>query len=318
MPAKVVVRDLSKRYGLVEAARGVSFDVEDGEIFGLLGPNGAGKTTTVECLLGLRQPDEGAISICGIDARREPREVKQHIGAALQTTALQDKITPREALGLFASFYRVSLPPDTLLHRFALSEKADAPFDTLSGGQRQRLALALAFINDPELVFLDEPTTGLDAQSRRELHAEIRRMKEDGHTVLLTTHHLEEAEQLCDRIAIIAEGRIIETGAPRDLIARSTRLQTVHLTTSARLDETVMDGLPDVSDLSQENMTLRFRTPAASRTIADLMQRLLAQGVEITELHVQKASLEDVYLERIATEGARDPHATSTGVSRQP
>ena len=151
MPSKVVVRDLHKSYGANHAADGVSFDVRDGEIFGLLGPNGAGKTTTVECVIGLREPDEGAIEICGIDARRRPREVKQKIGAALQTTALQDKITPREALGLFGTFYRRSRSAAELLDRFALADKADAPFDTLSGGQRQRLALALAFVNEPEL-----------------------------------------------------------------------------------------------------------------------------------------------------------------------
>ena len=198
--------NLKKRYDGVEAARGVSFEIRDGEIFGLIGPNGAGKTTTVECVIGLREPDEGAIEVCGIDARRRPREVKEKIGASLQTTALQDKITPREALALFGAFYRHKAEPAALLERFALLDKADAPFDTLSGGQRQRLALALAFVNKPELVFLDEPTAGLDPQSRRELHGEIAKMKHDGHTVLLTTHYLNEAEALCDRIAIIDRG----------------------------------------------------------------------------------------------------------------
>ena len=186
MTAKVIVRDLRKRYGGVEAVRGVSFEIQDGEIFGMLGPNGAGKTTTLECVIGLRDPDEGTIEVCGIDARRQPAEVKQRIGAALQATALQDKITPREALALFGSFYRDCVPTNDLLKRFALEEKADVYFDTLSGGQRQRLALALAFVNNPQLVFLDEPTTGLDPQSRRELHGEIAAMKRDGHTVLLT------------------------------------------------------------------------------------------------------------------------------------
>jgi ABC-type Na+ transport system ATPase subunit NatA len=178
MPPKVIVHNLKKRYDAVEAARGVSFEIEDGEIFGLIGPNGAGKTTTVECVIGLREPDEGTIEVCGIDARRRPREVKEKIGASLQTTALQEKITPREALALFGTFYRRKAEPAALLERFALVEKADAPFDTLSGGQRQRLALALAFVNNPELVFLDEPTAGLDPQSRRELHGEIAKMKD--------------------------------------------------------------------------------------------------------------------------------------------
>ena len=193
MADKVVVRDLWKRYGTTEAVRGVSFAIRAGEIFGLLGPNGAGKTSTLECLLGLRDVDAGDVEVGGLDARKFPREVKQKIGVALQSTSLQDKITPREALRLFGSFYPRRIAPEKLLERFALTEKADAPFDSLSGGQRQRLALALAFVNEPELVILDEPTTGLDPQARRELHDEILRMKRDGYTVLITTHYLEEA-----------------------------------------------------------------------------------------------------------------------------
>src|SRR5215211_2061924 len=232
MAAKVIVQDLKKRYDGVEAARGVTFEIQDGESFGMIGPNGAGKTTTLECVIGLREPDAGSIEVCGIDARRRPREVKQKIGAALQTTSLQDKITPREALTLFASFYANRAAAGELLERFGLTDKADAYFDSLSGGQRQRLALALAFVNRPELVFLDEPTSALDAQSRRELHREILRMKEEGHTVLLTTHYIDEAEQLCDRIGIIDHGRIIATGAPHELIAGSTTRQSVSLVTT--------------------------------------------------------------------------------------
>src|SRR3954451_21818416 len=166
--SQVVVSELRKRYNGHLAVDGVSFEVEPGQIFGLLGPNGAGKTTTVECLLGLREPDEGVITICGIDARRRPREVKQKVGAALQTTALQDKITPREALALYGGFYAAATAPGPLLDRFHLADKADAPFDTLSRGQRQRLALARGFVHQPDVVLLDEPTAGLDPQARRE------------------------------------------------------------------------------------------------------------------------------------------------------
>src|SRR6187455_2840277 len=187
MDGGLSVSGLRKRYGELQAVADVSFEVRTGEIFGLLGPNGAGKTTTLECIIGLREPDAGDIRVCGINARTHPRDVKQRIGAALQATALQDKITPREALTLFGSFYAKHEDSAALLERFSLSEKADLPFDSLSGGQRQRLALALAFVNKPELVFLDEPTAGLDPQSRRELHDEILTMKADGHTVLLTT-----------------------------------------------------------------------------------------------------------------------------------
>lgn len=294
--SNVIVRDLRKQYGEVLAAQGVSFEIERGEIFGLLGPNGSGKTTTLECVIGLREPDHGEIEVAGIDARRRPQAVKEKIGAMLQTIALQDKITPREALTLFASFYREAARPDDLLLRFALTEKADAPFDSLSGGQRQRLALALAFVNNPELVFLDEPTTGLDPQSRRELHAEIARMKGDGHTVLLTTHYIDEAEQLCDRIAIIDRGRIIASGAPHDLIAGSTTFQSVSLVTTTPVDAELLLGVPGIDDVSCDGTRIVFRTATASRTLGQLLQRLESHGVEIADLRVRKATLEDVFI----------------------
>jgi ABC-2 type transport system ATP-binding protein len=296
MPSKVSVRDLTKRYGSVEAARGVSFDVQAGEIFGLIGPNGAGKTTTIECVIGLREPDAGTIEVCGIDARQRPREVKERIGAALQTTALHDKITPREALVLFGSFYRAREEPVSLLKRFALADKADATFDTLSGGQRQRVALALAFVNKPELVFLDEPTAGLDPHARRELHEAIAQMKRDGHTVLLTTHQLAEAEQLCDRLAIIDRGRIIATGSARDLVARSSRMTSVRLWTEQPLAREWLD-IPGVEALICEGSSASFRTRTVNRTVVELMKRLEARGMEIAELRVEKATLEDVFFE---------------------
>lgn len=297
MPPKVTVQNLRKRYGAVEAARGVSFEVRDGEIFGLIGPNGAGKTTTVECLVGLREPDEGTIEVCGIDARRRPREVKEKIGAALQTTALQDKITPREAIALFGAFYHRKAEPAALLERFSLLEKADAPFDSLSGGQRQRLALALAFVNSPELVFLDEPTAGLDPHSRRELHGEIAKMKHDGHTVLLTTHHLNEAEALCDRIAVIDRGRIVATGTPRELVARSKAMPTVVLTTVQALERGWLERVPGVAGLSCDGTSATFQSANVRATLAEVMKLLEVRNIEIAELHVSKATLEDVFLE---------------------
>ena len=292
----VIVRDLHKQYGDVLAAQGVSFQIERGEIFGLLGPNGSGKTTTLECIIGLREPDRGDIEVAGIDARREPHAVKERMGAVLQTTSLQDRITPREALALFASFYKQATSAADLLQRFALVEKADAPFDSLSGGQRQRLALALAFVNNPELVFLDEPTTGLDPQSRRELHAEIVRMKADGHTVLLTTHYIDEAEQLCDRIAIIDGGRIIASGAPNELIAGSTTFQSVSLATATPLDRALLDGISGIQDLRLDGVRASFRTGTVTRVLGELLQRLDAHGLELTDLRVRKATLEDVFI----------------------
>lgn len=297
MPGKVVVHGLRKHYGSVHAVSGISFEVRNGEVFGLLGPNGAGKTTALECIIGLRQPDEGMIEVCGIDARSRPYDAKQRIGAALQTTALQDKITAREALRLFGSFYGDRAEPQQLLDRFVLTERADAAFDKLSGGQRQRLALALAFVNDPELVLLDEPTTGLDPQSRRELHAEIARMRGEGRAVLLTTHYIEEAEQLCDRIAIIDRGRIIATGAPRELIARSRSAFTVFLRTIRPVDRGSLESLPGVADVLCTDAGARFRSEDVKESLAELIGLLDAQGNELTELTVRKATLEDVFIE---------------------
>jgi ABC-2 type transport system ATP-binding protein len=303
MAPKVRVSDLRKRYGPLEAVAGVSFDINDGEIFGLLGPNGAGKTTTIECVLGLNTPDSGDIEICGIDARRHPRAVREKVGAALQTTALPDRITAREALEVFGAFYQNRQPTEALLQRFSLTSKADVAVDTLSGGQKQRLALALAFVNSPELVFLDEPTAGLDAHSRRELHGEIQKMRADGHTVLLTTHLLDEADLLCDRIAIISKGRIVAVGSPRELVARSARLQQISFETDRPFAATLIAGLPGVQRERHDHAAgedisggvLHTTTPGA--TVIALVSALESQGIGLEQLHVQKATLEDVFVE---------------------
>jgi ABC-2 type transport system ATP-binding protein len=313
MAAHVVIRDLRKSYEGVDAVRGVSFEIQAGEIFGLLGPNGAGKTTTVECIVGLREPDAGHLEVCGLDARRQPRAVKQKVGVALQSTSLQDKITPREALRLFGSFYEEHVSPQTLLERFALVEKADAHVDTLSGGQRQRLALALAFVNRPQLVFLDEPTTGLDPHSRRELHASIARMKTEGYTVLFTTHYLDEAEDLCDRVAIIDQGRIVATGTPRELIAGAQGLQAVTLVTTQPIDSSRIVALPGVSEFRElggtaESSEVQFQTSNATTTLAALTRLIEEERANVVELHLRKASLEDVFLQltRTGANGARE------------
>jgi ABC-2 type transport system ATP-binding protein len=311
MQPKVNVRGLRKRYGRVEAVRGVDFVIAEGEIFGLLGPNGAGKTTTVECIIGLREPDEGEVEVCGIDARRERGEVQQRIGAALQTTSLPDKITPRESLELFGSFYRNRMDPGTLLERFSLAEQADARFDTLSGGQRQRLALALAFVNEPELVFLDEPTVGLDAHSRRDLHGEIARMKRDGYTVLLTTHYIEEAELLCDRIGIIDRGRIIALGTPAELVARSGAQPIVSLRTAAPVPAERLARLAPQATPSVEGEWTRFPSDDLGGALAGLAALVGGGDIELLELHVRKASLEDVFLELTGAEPGGGPPGDS-------
>jgi len=233
MTATIVVEGLTRRYGAVTAADGISFAVGAGEIFGLLGPNGAGKTTTLECILGLGRPDAGRVAVCGFS---DPRDARARIGAVLQATGLQDKITPREALELFRSFYPAPVAADALIDRFGLREKQNAAYDTLSGGQKQRLALALAFVGDPAVFVLDEPTAGLDPQMRREVQDHICAMKAAGRAVLLATHDMDEAERLCDRLAVIAGGRIVATGTPKDLIAGSqgARLEDVILQLTAR------------------------------------------------------------------------------------
>ncbi len=296
METKVRVTGLRKRYGANEALRGVDFTLQAGEIFGLLGPNGAGKTTTLECVLGLREPDAGNVEICGLDARRFPREVKRKLGVALQSTALQDKITPREALDLFGAFYSEPEPTLRLLERFDLVAKADAAFETLSGGQRQRLALALAFVHRPEVVILDEPSTGLDPQARHELHAEIRRMKHDGYTVLLSTHQLDEAAALCDRVAIIDQGRIVATGTPHELVSTAAGGQAVRFTASQLIDPAALTRLPGLRALRCEGLSGYFETDEAAPVVTALLALLAAQGATLWELEVKRSSLEDVFL----------------------
>jgi ABC-2 type transport system ATP-binding protein len=299
-PAAVAVRDLVKCYGDTDALRGVSFDVAAGEIFGILGPNGAGKTTTIECILGLRHPDGGSITIAGIDAMREPRRVKQIVGAQLQSTALQEKITPREALALFASFYGNAIKPNELITRFSLGEKADAPFDSLSGGQRQRLALALAFVNDPAVVFLDEPTAGLDPQVRRELHREIRQIKAAGRTVVLSTHYIEEAHQLCDRIAIIDRGRVVAVGKPDELVAASKTPARIVIRTSKPLDESRLREIAS-SEVREQAGGWHISSNDVTRTVTALVSMVERDGNELLDLQIHRPTLEDVYLELTGT-----------------
>ena len=296
-PPPVVVRGLSKAYAGKPAVRAVDLEVAAGEILGLLGPNGAGKTTTVECLVGLRAPDAGEIRLCGLDARAQPAAIRQHLGVALQSTALPDRMTPREALGLFGQFYARRRPVEDLLARFGLTEQGDQAFDRLSGGQRQRLALALAFVNEPAVVFLDEPTTGLDPQARRDLHALIRGLRDDGCAVVLTTHLLDEAETLCDRVAIIDRGQVVATGAPRDLAAGSRRRQAVTLRARGPLAWASLAALPGVSGWEARPDGGTFETENAAATLAGLAPLLATPGVELLELQVRRASLEEVFLQ---------------------
>ena len=296
MPAHVVIQNLSKRYGTVEAVRDISLTIERGEVFGLLGPNGAGKTSTLECLVGLREPDSGQLTVGGLDVRTQSHAAKQKIGVALQSPHLPARITPREALRLFGSFYETRVAPDALLARFNLTASANIACENLSGGQQQRLALALAFVNQPELVVLDEPTSGLDPQSRQEIRAEIARLKADGHTVLLSTHELDEAEQVCDRLAIIDHGRIVAIGTPHDLIAQAAGKQSVTLVTVRPVDAALLARVAGAELVTIEGNTAHWQTADATKTLATVAALLAEQGLELVDLQVRKASLESVFL----------------------
>src|ERR1700722_6306550 len=234
MPPVIQISGVRKTYGSTVAVDDVSFDVNQGEIFGLIGPNGAGKTTTVECIEGLRTPDRGTISVLGLDPVRDVYKLQERIGVQLQQAQLQKRIKVWEAVDLWASLYRRNaIDGERLLEQLGLIEKRSAWFMTLSGGQKQRLFIALALINDPELVFLDELTTGLDPQARRAIWDLVRGIRERGKTVVLTTHLMEEAERLCDRVAILEHGRIIDIGTPRQLVDRHCPERTVVLATDA-------------------------------------------------------------------------------------
>jgi ABC-2 type transport system ATP-binding protein len=291
------VESLVKRYGDVEAVRGVSFSVEEGEVFGLLGPNGAGKTSTVEVLEGLRTRDSGRVSVCGLDPQRDSQALKHEIGAALQSTALPDKLRVMEALRLFASFYRRRRNLEELLERFGLKEKRHAFYSQLSGGQKQRLALAMALVNDPKLLFFDEPTAGLDPQVRREIYDIIEELKRDKKTILMTTHYIEEAERLCDRVAIIDHGNLIALGTPRELKTRSGGTTRIEVRLSKTEPNGTLRNLEGVVDARELDGTYVLHSARPPQTIVSLVKHLEAEGNELVSLEIATPSLEDVFIE---------------------
>ncbi|GIU77896.1 MAG: ABC transporter ATP-binding protein [Bryobacteraceae bacterium] len=298
-PPAIAVSGLRKLYGDFEAVRGIGFEVAQGEIFGLLGPNGAGKTTTVEILEGLRQRTAGEVSVLGYDPEKETAAVKDRIGVALQATNLPEKIKVFEAAELFAAFYTRSVAVEDLLKKLQIWDKRNAFYSTLSGGQKQRLALALALVNDPELVFLDEPTTGLDPQVRLEIHTLISRLKEQKKTVLLTTHYIEEAERLCDRVAIIDEGRIAAMGSPRELQERVLGHARVEVATLQPMPEQLPESWQDdvAAVFSDGRRKLAASSARPARVVVELVKWLESAGVEIEDLHIRRPTLEDVFLE---------------------
>ncbi len=295
--AIVQVENLKKNYGAVEAVRGVSFEIGEGEVFGLLGPNGAGKTSTVEILEGLRTPDSGRVTVCGLDPQRAGESYKEEIGAVLQSTALPEKMRVMEALELFASFYKRRGNTAELLRRFGLEAKRNEFYSHLSGGQKQRLALAMALVNHPRVVFLDEPTAGLDPQVRREIYDVIDELRSEKKTLLLTTHYIEEAERLCDRVAIIDEGRVIALGTPRELKGRSAGTTRIEVRLAHPAQDGALRGLEGVSDSRELDGLYVIHSTRAPQTIVALIKHLEATGNELSSLEISAPSLEDVFLE---------------------
>jgi ABC-2 type transport system ATP-binding protein len=295
--AIVQVEGLCKRYDDLEALRGVTFEIKAGEVFGLLGPNGAGKTTTIEILEGLRQPDAGRVTVCGMDPAREPTSLRERIGAQLQATVLPDKIRVEEAVKLFASFYTRPASPELLLERFGLREKRRAFYEKLSGGQKQRLALALAMVNNPELVLLDEPTVGLDAQLRRDIYTLIGNFREERRTTLLTTHYIEEAERLCDRVAIIDRGQVIELGTPRELVLRSGKGTRIEVSLAKPVSTDHLKQLEAVEDCREVDGRYHLRAQPAAPAVAALVRFLEVDGNTLLDLRITQPTLEDVFVE---------------------
>ncbi|QOY90951.1 ABC transporter ATP-binding protein [Paludibaculum fermentans] len=301
MPTQPAIRvtGLHKSYGDFEAVRGIDFEVAQGEVFGLLGPNGAGKTTTVEILEGLRSRTSGEVSVLGFDPANDTMAVKDRIGVSLQATNLPEKMKVLEAVELFAAFYSRATDITNLLKRLQLWEKRGAFYSTLSGGQKQRLALALAMINEPQVVFLDEPTTGLDPQVRLEIHSLIEELRDQKRTILLTTHYIEEAERLCHRVAIVDEGKVIAIGTPRELQQKILGHSRVEICTLSPMPLDLPKDWPEEFPIhfTDDRKKLTVPAPKPARAVVDLVKWLDAAGAELDDLHIKRPTLEDVFIE---------------------
>jgi len=295
MSVIIEVSELRKIYGSVVAVDNVSFTVEEGEIFGIVGPNGAGKTTTIECLEGLRRPDAGTVRVFGLDPWRQRRRLAADIGVQLQESALPDRLRVGEAVSLFAALYPNSLDPYQLLAQLGLIDQVHIPFAALSGGQKQRLFLALALVHDPRLLFLDELTTGLDPHARRTVWDLIRSVRARGKTILLSTHLMEEAEELCDRIAVFHQGRIVALDTPSRLIARVVGGLRIVLRIPDGTPLPPLGQLPGVRGVEIRDQTLLVRADD-DRVVATVVQALVQHGIPLRELRVSSGRLEDAYL----------------------
>ena len=291
----IQVSGIRKTYGSTVAVSEVSFEVSEGEVFGLIGPNGAGKTTTMECVEGVRRPDRGDISILGLDPFRDVYQVQNRIGVQLQQAQLQKRIKVWEAVDLWASLYPKSVDASLLLEQLGLADSRNAWFMTLSGGQKQRLFIALALINDPEVVFLDELTTGLDPQSRRAIWDLVRGIRDRGKTVFMTTHLMEEAERLCDRVAIIEHGKIIDMGRPEELVRRHCPTRTVVLATDNALAEERLSAMSQVETVTRQGLQFTIRGHGDD-FVSEVIQCLSENRIRVTDFRTMMPNLEDVFL----------------------
>jgi ABC-2 type transport system ATP-binding protein len=302
MATAISCRNLCKRFPArplpVDAVNGLDLDVRTGECFGLLGPNGAGKTTTIEILEGLLPPTSGEVEVLGRRWSQNDEELRQRIGISLQETRLSEKLTVRETATLFRSFYACGIDPARALEEVSLTDKADSYVGKLSGGQKQRLAVALALVGDPELIFLDEPTTGLDPQSRRQLWDILRRFKSEGRTILITTHYMDEAERLCDRVAVVDHGKVIALGTPSELIARlgGEHLIEFELVEGEQVDDAPLRSLASVVSVRHEESATVLAVEEPHIALPALLLALQQAGVNLARLTTRHASLEDVFV----------------------
>lgn len=299
MDNPIQVEALCKSYGTLPAVKGIDFEVRAGEVFGLLGPNGAGKTTTVEILEGLRTRTGGRVSVLGCDPEVQTRQLKDRVGVCLQATNLQEKLKVCEAMELFAAFYTRTVDGDQLLKRLQLWEKRDTQYAKLSGGQKQRLALALAMLNDPQVLFLDEPSAGLDPQARLEIHELVLDLRREQRTILLTTHYIEEAEKLCDRVAIVDEGRIVAMGTPREIQQKALAHSTIEIELAAPLGDVALPHWPEAERVTvdQRRLKIAVTTGRPARIVVEMVKWLDENGVELADIRIKRPSLEDAFIE---------------------
>ena len=299
MDNPIQVEALQKSYGPLAAVKGIDFEVCAGEVFGLLGPNGAGKTTTVEILEGLRTRSAGRVSVLDCDPEVQTLRLKDRLGVCLQATRLPDKMKVREAMELFGALYTRTVDADQLLQRLQLWEKREALYTQLSGGQKQRLALALALLNDPQVLFLDEPSAGLDPQARLEIHELVQDLRREQRTILLTTHYIEEAEKLCDRVAIMDEGRIIALGTPRQIQEKTLAYSTIEIECAEPLAETTLpewEGAVKTA-LDERRVKIAVVSSRPARTIVGMVKWLDERNIDLVDIHIRRPSLEEAFIE---------------------